>query len=155
MVFNWSLSDSKSPQVSRTLLRIRTDLNSAVVGMVSTCLLISKSSNPFTKHSGIVPRELITIGINVTFTFHCFFSSLTRSKYSYFYVLLFLVCFQPGRQNSTGSSFYFYLYFFLPFFIFSFISFSSYNFIFSFFFHSRPRAREGCSCMCSVDLRFV
>ena len=46
MVFHWSLSVSKSWQVSRTLLRILTDLNSAVVWMVSTHPLISKSSTP-------------------------------------------------------------------------------------------------------------
>ena len=31
MVFHWSLSDSKFPQVSRTLLSILADLNNAVV----------------------------------------------------------------------------------------------------------------------------
>ena len=31
MVFHWSLSDSKSPQISRTLLSILADLNNAVV----------------------------------------------------------------------------------------------------------------------------
>ena len=35
MVFNWSLIDSKSPQVSSTLLRILTDLNNAVDWTVS------------------------------------------------------------------------------------------------------------------------
>ena len=42
----WILRDSKFPQVSRTLLSILADLNNAVVFMVSTRLLISKSSNP-------------------------------------------------------------------------------------------------------------
>ena len=36
MVFHWSLSDSKSPQVSRTLLSILAVLNNAVVWIVST-----------------------------------------------------------------------------------------------------------------------
>ena len=36
MVFHWKLSDSKFPQVSKTLLSILADLNSAVVWMVST-----------------------------------------------------------------------------------------------------------------------
>ena len=45
MVIHWSLSDSKSPQVSRTLLNILVLLNNAVVWMVSTSPLISKSSN--------------------------------------------------------------------------------------------------------------
>ena len=31
MVSNWSLSDSKYPQVSRTLLSILTDLNNVIV----------------------------------------------------------------------------------------------------------------------------
>ena len=46
MVFNWSLSDSKSPQVYRTLLSIL-----AVVWMVSIYPPISNSSSPFTKPS--------------------------------------------------------------------------------------------------------
>ena len=36
LVFHWNLSDSKSPQVSRTLLSILAVLNSAVVWIVST-----------------------------------------------------------------------------------------------------------------------
>ena len=40
MVFHWSVSDSKSPKASRTLLCILSDLNNAVVCMVSTCHLI-------------------------------------------------------------------------------------------------------------------
>ena len=44
MVFHWSLSGSKFPQVSRTLLSILTDLNNAVDWMVPICSLISKLS---------------------------------------------------------------------------------------------------------------
>ena len=47
MVFHWRLSDSKSSQVSRTLLSILADLNNIVVMIVSTRPLISKSSSPF------------------------------------------------------------------------------------------------------------
>ena len=47
MVLHWSLSDSKSPQVSRTLLSILDDHKNAIVWMVSTFPLISKSSSPF------------------------------------------------------------------------------------------------------------
>ena len=36
MVFHWSLNDGKSPQVSRTRLRILAVLNNVVVWMVST-----------------------------------------------------------------------------------------------------------------------
>ena len=45
--FYWSLSDSKSPQVFRTLRSILADLNNDVLWMVSTRPLISKSSCPF------------------------------------------------------------------------------------------------------------
>ena len=46
MVFHWSLSESKSPQVSRTLLSILTVLNNVIVWMVSTRLPTSNSSSP-------------------------------------------------------------------------------------------------------------
>ena len=75
------LSDSKSPQVSRTLLSILASLNSAVVWMVFTCPLISKSSSPWINHWVTVPSSLITIGINIIFMFYCFFSSLARLWY--------------------------------------------------------------------------
>ena len=53
MVSYWSLSDNKSPQVSRTLLSIQANLNNAVVQMISTCSRIPKSSSPFTNHRGL------------------------------------------------------------------------------------------------------
>ena len=43
MVFHWSLSDSKSPQVSRTRLRILAVLSKAVIWIVSVRPPISKS----------------------------------------------------------------------------------------------------------------
>ena len=45
MVSHWSLSDSKSPQVSGILLSILTDINNAVVWMVPTHPVNSKSSS--------------------------------------------------------------------------------------------------------------
>ena len=42
----WSLSDCKSPQVSWTLLSILNDFNNAVVWMVFTRSVFSKSSSP-------------------------------------------------------------------------------------------------------------
>ena len=47
MIFYWSLSESKSPQVSRTLLSILAVLNNPVVWMVSTRPPTSNSSSPF------------------------------------------------------------------------------------------------------------
>ena len=81
MVFHWSLSDNKSPQVSRTLLSILAVLNNVVVWMVSTRPLISKSSSLFNNPLVTVPKAPITIGIIVTFKFHSFFNSLARSGY--------------------------------------------------------------------------
>ena len=81
MVFHWSLSNSKSPRVSRTFLSILADFNNAVIWMVSTCPLISKSSSPFTHLLGIVPYVPITIGIIVTFMFHSLLSSPAMSWY--------------------------------------------------------------------------
>ena len=76
-----SLSDSKSPRVSRDPLRIQANLSNAVVWMFSTCPQISKSSSPFTISLGFVPRAPIKTGITVTFLFYSFFSYLAGSKY--------------------------------------------------------------------------
>ena len=73
MVFPWSLSDSKSPQVSRTLLSILDVLNNVVVWMVFTRPPTSKSSSPFSNPLVTVPNAPITIGIIVTCMFHSFF----------------------------------------------------------------------------------
>ena len=81
MVFHWSLSDSKSPQVSRILLSISADLNRTVIWMVSTCIFISSSSRPFTNPLVTILSTPITIGITVTFMFHSFFSSRGKSRY--------------------------------------------------------------------------
>ena len=81
MVFHWSLSDSKCPQVSRTLLSILAVFSNAVVWMVSTRPSTTKSSSPFNNPLVTVPKASITIDIIVTFMFHSFFNSLARSKY--------------------------------------------------------------------------
>ena len=67
MVFNGSLSDSKSPQVSKTLLSILAVLSNAVIWIVSTRPPSSKSSWPFNNHLVIVPKASITIGTIVTY----------------------------------------------------------------------------------------
>ena len=85
MVFHWSLSDSKSPQVSRTLLSILTVLNNAIVWMVSTRRPTSKSSSPFSNPLVTVPKAPITSGIIVTRMFHSFFNTLARSRYLSFF----------------------------------------------------------------------
>ena len=85
MVFHWSLSDSKSPQVSWTHLSIQAVLNNVVVWMASTRPPTSKSSSPFSNLLITVPNAPITIGIIVTCMFHSFFNSLARSRYLSFF----------------------------------------------------------------------
>ncbi len=87
MVFHWSLSDSKSPQVSRTRLRLLAVLSNAVVWIVSTRPPTSKSSRPFSNTLVIVPNAPITIGTIVTFLFNSFFNSLAMSSYLSFFSL--------------------------------------------------------------------
>ena len=89
MVLHWSLSDSKSPQVYRTRLRILAVLSNAVVWIVSPRQPISKSSRPFNNPLVIVPNASITIGTIVTFMFYSFFDSLARSRYFSFFSLSF------------------------------------------------------------------
>ena len=73
MVFHWRLSDRKSHQISRTLLRILAVFKNAVVWMIFTRPPTSKSSRPFNNPLVTVPNAPITIGIIVTFIFHSFF----------------------------------------------------------------------------------
>ena len=91
MVFHWSLSDSKSPQVSRTLLSILAVLNNAVVWIVSSPPPTSKSSNPFSNPLVTVPNAPITVGIIVTCMFHSFFNSLTRSRYFIIIIIIIII----------------------------------------------------------------
>ena len=102
MVFHWSLSDSKSSQISRTRLRILAFLNNAVVWIVSTRPPTSKSPRPFNNPLVIVPNAPITIGTIVTFMFHSFFDSLARSRYLSFFSLSFrFILWSAGTAKST------------------------------------------------------
>ena len=76
MVFPWILIDSKSPQVSRTLLSILDDLNNAVVWMISFGPLIYKSSSPCTSLLVTVSSARNITGITVTFIFQSLMSSM-------------------------------------------------------------------------------
>ena len=82
MVFHWSLSDSKSPQVSRTLLNIMADLNNAVVWTVSTRPVILKS---LYQSFGDYTKSTNYNWYNCHFRVPQFFHSLTRSRYLSFF----------------------------------------------------------------------
>ena len=113
MVFHWNLSDSKSPQVSRTLLSILTVLNNAFIWMVSTRPPTSKSSRPFNNPLVTVPSAPITIGIIFTIMFHSFFNSLARSRYLSFFSHSFsFILWSAGTAKSTILQVLFFFFFF-------------------------------------------
>ena len=102
MVFHWSLSDSKSLQVSRTLLSILAVLNNAIVWMVSTRPPTSKSSSPFSNPLVTVLNAPVTIGTIVTCMFHSFFNSLAGSRYLSFFSHSFsFILWSAGTAKST------------------------------------------------------
>ena len=123
MVFHWSLSDRKSPQVSRTLLSILAVRNNAVAWIVSTRPPTFKSSSTFNNPLVTVQITPITIGLIVTFMLHRSFNYLARSRYLSFFsltlsfhILSVLFCGQPGQQSQQfyWFSFYYYYYYFTP-----------------------------------------
>ena len=90
MIFQWSLSENKSPQVSRTLLSILTVLNNVVFWIVSTDPPTSKSSNPFSNPLVTVPNAPITIGIINTCMFHSFFLQIA-SKVELLIIIIIII----------------------------------------------------------------
>ena len=85
MDFHWSLSDSKSPQVSRTRLWILAVLSNAVIWIVSICTI-------------------------VTFMFHSFFNSLSSSRYLSFFTHFFrFILWSAGTAKSTILQILFFL----------------------------------------------
>ena len=111
MVFHWRLSDSKSPQVSKTLLSILAIFNNAVVWMVSTRSPTSKSSRPFNNPLVTMPKAPITIGIIVTFMFHSFFQ-FTSKVMVLISLFTFFQFYSVVCQNSKVNNFADFLFFF-------------------------------------------
>ena len=111
MGFHWSLSESKSPQVSRTSLRILAVHCNIVVWIVSTRRPTSKSSRPFDNPLVIVPNAPITIGTIVTLMFYSFFNSLSKLRYLSFCSIFFQI-YPPGQQNRQFCKFSFFFFFF-------------------------------------------
>ena len=80
------------------------NLNHAVVWIFLIVLLISNSSSLLSKILWTIPSALITISITITFMFHSFFSSLTRSKYLFIFSLsLIFTLWSDGRAKSMSS----------------------------------------------------
>ena len=102
MVFHRSLSDTKSHQISRTLLSFLADLN---------CSVISKSSFHCINPLVTVPRAPITIAVIVTFMFHSFFSIPLQGPGNYpsFRILSISFCSPPGQQSPQFCKFSLFL----------------------------------------------
>ena len=98
-LFHKSLSDSKYPQVSRTLLSILAVLNIAVVWMVPTRPPTSKSYSPFNNTLVTVPKAPITIDIIVTFMFHGLFMVFLSILALIWLVLMALFCAAIRRHS--------------------------------------------------------
>ena len=112
MVFHGSLSDSKSPQVSRTLLSILAVLSNVVVWVVSTRPLISKFSSPFNNPLVTVPSAPIIIGIIVSFIVQSFFNSLERLRSLSFFSHSFnFILWSAGTVKSTILQVLFFFYY--------------------------------------------
>ena len=102
MGFQWSLNDRKSPQVSRTLLGIMVDLDNAIIWIISTFPLISKSTSPFTNPLEIILSALITIHIIITFIFSSIFQ-LSSKVYVLISLFTFFQFFSVIRRDGYSS----------------------------------------------------
>ena len=104
MVFHWSLSDRKSPQVSWARLRILAVLSNAVVWIVSTRPPTSKPSRPYNNTLVIVPKAPVTIGTIVTFMFYSFFQFSSRVEVLIL-LFTFLQTYSVIRRDSKVDNF--------------------------------------------------
>ena len=117
-----NLSDSKSLQVSRTLLSILVNLNNIIVCIVPVRSQISNSFSPFFKSCGRSQARPITIGITVTLMFYIFLSSLARFLYlSFFSLSLIYIQWSAGTAKSIIWQTLFFLGFFFCFVLFCFV----------------------------------
>ena len=116
MVFHWSLSDSESPQVSRFIFSILADLNNAVVWMVSTCHLNSKSSCPIINPLVTVSLQLVTVPlqlVKMSFSYSIVFFSIPLEGggiYPFFtFFQFYSMVSRDSRVNVSFESFFFTL----------------------------------------------
>ena len=96
MVFHWSVSDCKSPQITWTLFGILTDFNNAVVWIFSNLLLLLQTISAFADYSKYTNN-------NWHYLHPLLFISLTGFKYHYYYYYI-TACeiFLPALANSQS-----------------------------------------------------
>ena len=105
---HWILSDTKSPQISKTLLSI---LNIAVVIIISIISPISNSYSRLFRSLWMVLRAPLTTDI-ISHLFQSFLYSLTRSKYiSFLTRSLIFSLWSTGTAKSTLRQVFFFIFF--------------------------------------------
>ena len=130
MVFHWSLSNSKYPQVSRTHLSILAVLNNAVVWIVCSRPPTYKSPSSF-NNPLVTNRKHQSQFVKLSPSYSIvFFNSIARSSYSSFFshyfsfilwsavtakstisqFLFFVVVYQ--KVSSSGQDYYYYYYYY-------------------------------------------
>ena len=100
MLFSWSSSTRKSPNVFGTPLCIVGGLDSAVIWIDSILRLKSNSANVLWSFLSAASAT----GFTVTFMFHVFFSSQARSEYFRFFYFHTVVNLN-SKIHQTGSSY--------------------------------------------------
>ena len=96
MVFHWSLSDSKSPQVSRTLLSILAVLSNNFIWIVTTHPPTSNSSRPFNNPLVIVPKhqsQLVQSSFSYYHYYYYYYYYYYYDYYYYYYYYLLIKVF--------------------------------------------------------------
>ena len=102
MVFHWSLSDSKSPQVSRTLLSILTDLNNDICKLDGFCLSYFQVLQFLYQSFGDCIKSTNYKWYHRNFHVPQFFNSRTKSRSLFFFIVYFsFTLWSVGRVKST------------------------------------------------------
>ena len=108
MAFHWSLSDSKSPQVTRTLLNILVIFNNAVIWMVSTRLPTSKSSRPLSYCAKSTNHNWYTRHPHVPQLFQ-FSSKVEVLIFLFTFLQIYSVVHQDSKVDNFADCLYFLL----------------------------------------------
>ena len=112
MVSHWSLSDSKSPQIPRTVFNVLANLNNAVVWMVSTRSVITQVLQFLYQPFIDCTERAIYNWYHRHFHVLQFFSIPWPGPDTYpsFHILSILFCGRPGQQSRQFCKFSFFFF---------------------------------------------
>ena len=109
MVFYWSLSDNTSPQVSRTIFSILTNLINSIVWMFSARPPISNSSSPLKGLFKAHQLQSVSPSLSCSIAFLVLWLGLSTCLS--FHFLWFALYSLPGQQSSLFSRFSYFVYY--------------------------------------------